>query len=407
MTEKVWEQRMPDEQFEFMKKVLAAPSPVGFEASMTHGVLIPYFQQFKPSDWKIHTFKGNAGLVLDSDPQKEKKLSVMLVGHADKIRLQVRQIGEDGKIWIDSDSFLPTTLIGHEVLLFSENPKSPGQYRVIEGATIEAIGAIHFSSPEMRSGKQGITKQMLYADLQIYGDKKKEQVERLGIRPGDALILNRPIKRGFSPNTFYGAYLDNGLGCFACAEIARLLAKEGGLKNTRLLAGIAAYEEIGRMGSRVLARAFSPDVLIAIDVSHDFLAAPNLSNKRMTPNAMGEGFTLAVGSIVNPQLNSLYETVTAKEQIPMQRKVVGHDTGTDAMASVLASVDSAATSIGFPIRNMHTISESGHTGDVLASIYGTIALLKYLDNMHGGMGASADDFKKGHPRLDQASSIND
>ena len=69
-------------------------------------------------------------------------------------------------------------------------------------------------------------------------------------------------------------------------------------------------------------------------------------------------------------------------------------------------VDSAATSIGFPIRNMHTISESGHTGDVLASIHGTIALLKHLDNMHGGQGASADDFKKGHPRLDQSNHMN-
>ena len=161
MIKKIWEQRMPDEQFEFMKKVLAAPSPVGFEAAMTHGVLIPYFKQFKPFDWKIHTFKGNAGVVLDSDPKKEKKLSVMLVGHADKIRMQVRHIGEDGKIWIDSDSFLPTTLIGHEVLLFSENPIQPGQYRAIEGATIEAIGAIHFSSPEMRSGKKCICRKML------------------------------------------------------------------------------------------------------------------------------------------------------------------------------------------------------------------------------------------------------
>ena len=63
------------------------------------------------------------------------------------------------------------------------------------------------------------------------------------------------------------------------------------------------------------------------------------------------------------------------------------------MAAVFACVDSASTSIGFPIRNMHTISESGHTGDVLAAIHGTVALLKYLDGNNG------HDFKKGHPIL--------
>lgn len=38
------------------------------------------------------------------------------------------------------------------------------------------------------------------------------------------------------------------------------------------------------------------------------------------------------------------------------------------MAPVLAGIDCATTSVGFPIRNMHTISELAHTGDVLASI---------------------------------------
>lgn len=400
--EKLWQQSMPDQQFAVMKEILAAPSPIGLEGAMTHGVLTDYFNKFKLDHWKIHSFKGNAGIVYDTDPEAEDKLSVMIVGHADKIRMQVRSIGDDGKIWINSDSFLPCTLIGHEVMLFSEDPENPGQYRTIKGGTVEAIGAIHFSPPEMRTGSSGITKEMLYVELQLHGEKRKDQVLNLGIKPGDSILLNRPIKRGFSKDTFYGAYLDNGLGCFVAAEVTRIIAEQGGLKNVRLLSAMAAYEEIGRFGSRVLAREFAPDVLIAADVSHDYKAAPNLSAKRPTPNAMGEGFSLAVGSIVSEKLNSLYETVTKAEGIPMQRTVVGHDTGTDGMASVLACVDSAATSIGFPIRNMHTISESGYTGDVLAAIHGTVALLNHLNKMNGGKGATAEDFKSGHPRLDQA-----
>ena len=49
----------------------------------------------------------------------------------------------------------------------------------------------------------------------------------------------------------------------------------------------------------------------------------------------------------------------AAEGIPFQRDVRGRDSGTDAMAGVLGNVDCAATSLGFPIRNMHTTSELG------------------------------------------------
>ena len=114
-----------------------------------------------------------------------------IIGHADKIRLQVRSIGEDGKIWVNSDSFLPGTLIGHDVLLFSEDPNHPGTYRVLHGGTIEALGAIHFASMEQRKGSVGIKPDMLYLELQLHGESPRQQVEALGIRPGDPILLNR------------------------------------------------------------------------------------------------------------------------------------------------------------------------------------------------------------------------
>jgi endoglucanase len=329
----------------------------------------------------------------------------MFVGHADKIRLQVRSIGEDGKIWVDSDSFLPTTLIGHEVKLFSENPKKPGTYRVLEGGTIEALGAIHFAPPEMRMGTKGISPEMLYLELQMHGDAPQKQIEKLGIRPGDPLILNRPIKHGFSKDTFYGAYLDNGLGSFVTVEIARLIAAQGGLKNIRVQFAIATHEEIGRYGSRVLAHAFHPDMLVGIDVNHDYKAAPGIGGKRFTPLEMGKGFTLTSGAITSEFLNTQIKIASRKAGVPYQESPSGRDTGTDGMASALASIDSAATSIGFPTRNMHTISEVGHTGDVLCAIHAMVATLQHLDKMNGGKGVSRDDLKNGHPRLDDLKSL--
>jgi len=177
---------MPDDQFEIMRDIIKAPSPVGLESAMTLGVLKPYFDSFAPDNWEMHQFVGNAGVVWDSHPGQDDMFSVMLVGHADKIRMQVRKIAADGKVYINSDSFLPCTLIGHEVIVFSENPDEPGDYRSLSGGTIEAMGAIHFSDAAQRTGDKGIRPNALYLDLQIHGENKADQIKRLyktGIQP--------------------------------------------------------------------------------------------------------------------------------------------------------------------------------------------------------------------------------
>lgn len=394
---------MPKSQFDFMREVLAAPSPIGLEAAMSYGVLKPAFEKFIPKTWAIHQFKGNAGLVVDTHPGADDMTSVMIIGHADKIRLQVRKIDADGKIWVNTDSFLPCTLVGHEVTLFCQNPKKPGEYRSIEGGTIEALGAIHFSEPAQRTGDKGLKPEMIYLELQMHGEDCKKKIEDLGIRPGDPIILKRPIKRGFTDNTFYGAYLDNGLGCFVVTEIAKILAKSP-LNNIRVLYTIATHEEIGRFGATAIAGEFKPDLLIGSDVNHDYDAAPGIGAKRMNPLAMGKGFSITKGSITSEHLNTMIEEACLKAGIPYQMDFAGRDTGTDAMAAALAGFDSAATSIGFPIRNMHTISETGHTSDVLAAIHGMVATFQAMDKMNRGKGLTAEDLKQGHPRLDQAKS---
>jgi len=399
--DKPWTTPMPDVQFDVMRDILAAPSPVGLESAMTIGVLKPLFDAFMPDSWAMHRFVGNAGVVWDSHPGEDERFSIMLVGHADKIRMQVRKIGADGKIWINSDSFLPNVLIGHEVTLFSEDPDEPGTYRSLKGGTIEALGAIHFSDPAQRTGDKGIRPNSLYLDLQIHGKNKADQVKRLGIKPGDTLLFDRPIKRGFAPDTFYGAYLDNGLGCFVTAEVARLVAEAGGTENVRCLFAIASHEEIGRFGSRVLAGVLKPDVLIGVDVNHDYVAAPGIGDRNMQQLAMGKGFTIATGAIASEQLNARIKRAATAAGIPYQLDVNGRDTGTDGMAAVLASVDAAATSVGFPTRNMHTISESGHTGDVLAAIHALKETILAIDAEKDPSAAFRDE----HPRLDETTPI--
>ena len=50
---------------------------------------------------------------------------------------------------------------------------------------------------------------------------------------------------------------------------------------------------------------------------------------------------------------------------------------------------------------MHTISESGHTGDVLACIHGLDATIRKIDKDK----LTPDSFRNGHPRLDQVKTL--
>ena len=180
-----------------------------------------------------------------------------------------------------------------------------------------------------------------------------------------------------------------------------MFAKSPRLKNVRVLFTIATHEEIGRFGSRVAAGELRPDVVIGVDVSHDLKAAPGVDAERYTPIEMGKGFSLSTGAIASEHLNGIIEVASHDAGIPLQIVPCGADTGTDAMAAALASIDAAATSLGFPIRNMHTISESAHTGDVLACIYALEATLRKMDKE----GIDADTLRNGHPRLDQGKPI--
>ena len=82
---KPWTRAMGRRQFDFMRDILAAPSPIGLEAAMSYGVLLPHFEKVMPEGWAVHRFRGNAGLVVDTNPGDEDRLTVMVIGHADKI----------------------------------------------------------------------------------------------------------------------------------------------------------------------------------------------------------------------------------------------------------------------------------------------------------------------------------
>ena len=89
-----------------------------------------------------------------------------------------------------------------------------------------------------------------------------------------------------------------------------------------MLYAVATHEEIGRMGSRVAAGVHRPDVVIGLDVSHDYEAAPGIGDRRMTPQRMGKGMTIATGAIVSEQLARMVAMKAATEAAGKMSKLL-------------------------------------------------------------------------------------
>jgi putative aminopeptidase FrvX len=88
---------MPSAQFDRMRDIISAPSPVGFERAMTGAIARTLRELDGTQAWEFREFAGNAGLVVDTAPGRDDLLKIMVCGHADKIRMQVRHVSADGE----------------------------------------------------------------------------------------------------------------------------------------------------------------------------------------------------------------------------------------------------------------------------------------------------------------------
>lgn len=349
-----------DDRLELMRTIINAPSACGLEGMMTYNVLEPLLKHVIPEHWIIHKFKGNYGIVIDTNCEN-KNNSTMIIAHTDKVTMRVKKIGEDGKIYITCDSVIPSALLGHKVRIFADK-NDTNTYTQYNGI-IQGLGAIHHLSNEFINGKKSVNQYNVYVDLEINDPVK---IEELGIKTGDAILFDNPIQKTYGSETFNGAYLDNGVGCISLLFLIEEIIKND--INHQIYFAFATHEEIGLFGSRVLVNSFKPDIVMAIDAGHDYIRAPGLIEKNYPDIGIGNGTIITKGSVTSPFLNNILINTCKKYKILYQVDIVERQTGTDAMASFFSSNDAMTVSVGIPVSHEHSIAEGASYIDILESI---------------------------------------
>jgi endoglucanase len=345
---------------EFLRRLCMAPGPTGFEAPVQELVrarvaaLAPAQGDPLGNVWAEFGPSGGA--------------QVAVVGHADQIGLIVT--------FIDDNGFLSFATIG------GVDPQLlPGREFVIHSAAgpVRAVGGRRPTHviPEAERGK---------------APEINEQFLDIGARSRDEALARVAVG---DPVTFAGDFIelgggvcasrafDNRAGVYVAVRGLELYAQR--VTNARYIAVSSVHEETTLMGAKALTHRLCPQVLIVVD--GDFASdTPAADAKKLGGEIrLGGGPALGRGTGSNEALLALARDVADEEGIAVQIKAYGGATQTDA-DELMAAGETAALSIGIPLRYMHSPLEVIDSGDVEAAAQLVAALVVRLGDVSGADG---------------------
>ncbi|HBH22710.1 MAG TPA: peptidase M42 [Cytophagales bacterium] len=327
---------------DFLYKYLNNESPTGFESS---GQQI-WLEYLKPyiDEYISDTYGTVVGVI---NPKAEYK--VVIEAHADEISWFVHYISKEGYIHVIRNG-------GSDYVIA---PSKKAKIHTDKGTVPAVFGwpAIHVREKREEGGKMDVETVVLDC-----GASSDEEVKKMGVHVGAVVTFDDTLTE-LNKNWLVGRALDNRLGGFVIAEVARRLKEN----NVDLPFGLyitnAVQEEIGLRGAQMIAQRIKPNVAIITDVCHD-TTAPGYSKVKQGDQKAGNGPVLTYAPAVqNNLLKMLIETAETKK-IPFQRSASSRFTGTDTDAFAYSNEGVASALISMPLKYMHTTVEMAHFEDV-------------------------------------------
>ncbi len=341
----------------FLYNYLNNTSPTGFESEgqkMWLRYLKPYIDE-----WDIDNY-GTAYAIINPG----KKYKVVIEAHADEISWFVNHISDKGYISVIRNG-------GSDHLIA---PSMRVNIHTDKGIVKGVFGwpAIH-----TRTGKEADVVPSMDTIFIDVGAADKKEVEDMGIHPGCVITFDADLTK-INNKFFAGRALDNRMGGFCIAEVARLLKENKKKLPFTLYLVNAVQEEIGLRGAEMIAHKINPDVAIITDVCHD-TNTPLVNTKKEGDLACGKGPVLTFAPAVQNNLLKQVRQVAANKEIPVQLTASSRSTGTDTDAFAYSGSGVPSVLISLPLRYMHTTVEMAHQDDiknVTMLIYETLLSLK-------------------------------
>ena len=340
----------------FLENYINNPSPTGFESGgqkMWLDYIKPYIDTHI-----VDTYGTVVGVI-----NPEKKYKVVIEAHADEISWFVHYITKDGFIYLVRNGGSD-----HQIA-----PSKRVNIHTDKGDVDAVFGwpAIH----TRRGGKEEVPKlENIFLDC---GARSAKEVKEMGIEVGN-VVTYKDTFMIMNKRFFVGRALDNRIGGFMIAEVARLLKENKKKLPFGLYITNAVQEEVGLRGAQMITETIRPNVAIVTDVTHD-THTPMINKIKEGDCAMEKGPVVTFGPSVQNNLLKLIIDTAKKNKIDIQRAAASRSTGTDTDAFAFNTGGVASALISLPLRYMHTTVETVAQKDVesvIKLIYNSLLQIK-------------------------------
>ena len=352
---------MKAEAEKFLYEYLNNYSPTGFE-SKGQKLWLEYMKPFI-DDHHLDNYGTLYGVI---NPGKDYK--VVIEAHADEISWFVNYISKDGFIYVIRNGG-------------SDQVIAPSKRVNIHTPKGIVRGAFGWPAIHTRRGKDANlspTMENIFIDV---GAKDKDAVHEMGIEVGCVITYGDELEM-FADSYYVGRALDNRIGGFCIAEVARRIKENKVELPYSLYVVNAVQEEIGLRGAQMIADTIKPNVAIVTDVCHD-THTPMVKPKVQGDIHCGKGPSLTRAPAVHNKLLDLVIATAKEKEIPFQRSASSRSTGTDTDAFAYSNGGVPSVLISLPLRYMHTTVEMAHKDDienVIKLIYESLHKIDYGQN---------------------------
>ncbi len=340
----------------FLQSYLNTPSPTGFE-SEGQKIWLSYIKPYIDTHF-VDTYGTVVGVI-----NPKAKYKVVIEAHADEISWFIHYITKDGFIYLRRNGGSDHQIAPSKRVNIHTNK---GIVKAVFGwPAIHTRTAANEKSPKLDN---------IFLDC---GASDKDEVEKLGIHVG-CVVTYEDEFMVLNDKYYVGRALDNRIGGFMIAEVARLLKENQVKLPFGLYITNSVQEEVGLRGAQMIVERIQPNVAIVTDVCHD-TSTPMLDKIKQGDTKCGEGPVLTYGPAVQNNLLALIINVAKKNKIPFQRAAASRVTGTDTDAFAYATGGVASSLISLALRYMHTTVESVAKKDVenvIQLIYKSIQKIK-------------------------------
>ena len=350
-----------NKSIKFLTEYLNNPSPTGYESN-GQKIWMKYLKQYV--DKFITDIYGTAVAVINPN----EKFKVVIEAHSDEISWFVNYITDDGLIYVIRNGG-------------SDHQIAPS--KIVNIHTKKGIIEGVFGWPAIHTRKFGKEEPPKLDNIFIdVGAKSKSEVEKMGIHVGCVITYPDNFKI-LNKDKFICRALDNRIGGFVIAEVARLVFEKKNKLPFGLYVTNSVQEEVGLRGAEMITENIKPDIAIVTDVCHD-TTTPMINKKEQGLTKIGDGPVISYAPAIQNNLREKIINTALKNKIPFQRLASSRYTGTDTDAFAYSNGGVASALISLPLRYMHTTVEMVQKSDIenlIELIYSTLLEINPKENL--------------------------